>query len=621
MTVLETLRPRWPESRLCAALLALALCACPATKPPAGADADSFPPGLDAADPGRSDGGATATDGDAGSGDAAQPLDAGVAGPDAARPTSCPFSAPGRTVGLIECTDEAYEGYTLFAPIWSSNTYLVDMVGRVVHTWPSMYLPGMSFQLLANGDLMRTAHKSMFGGLPTGGGIQRFSWDGELLWDFEWLGEDFAAHHDFAVLPNGNVLLLYWETKQEIDVLGLGYTPNGPVWPDAIVEVLPTGPTSGEVVWEWHMWDHILPMGTSRAEHPELLELSYTRTDWLHSNAIDYNAELDQIVISSRNLSELWIIDHGTTTEEAKGHSGGKQGKGGDLLYRWGRPMNYGVEGKQMLFGQHNVQWIAPGLPGAGHLLLFNNGMGRNYSSVDELATPVDAAGAYLVPEPGTQFGPETPAWTYTANPPQSFFANHISGAQRLPNGNTLVCSGDSGAIFEVTGTGKTVWSYRSPVGRSGVAAQGSSGPIDPDLFRAIRLPPDFPGFAGRDLTPGKFIEDAPGVSGDPALVGDCLSSEDCKLCCASVHLVGWTKLSEWMTPCICGTAADPGPCAVACKDWFCAEAPPAGVPSDLCTACTNQSLNSSTCIGVRQRCIADAQCLALQTCRLACPQ
>ncbi|MGC4115056.1 MAG: aryl-sulfate sulfotransferase [Myxococcales bacterium] len=254
--------------------LSLALAACPAPQP-AGGDASGPQPGLDAGSaaldasaPEPSDAGGP----DAGPRDAST-SDAGASRPDATvtpPPTACPYSGPDRTVGLIECTEGAYQGYTLFAPIWSSRTYLVDMLGRVVHTWQAAYLPGMNLQLLENGDLLRSAHKSMFGGLPTGGGLQRFSWDGELVWDFEWYGDTFAAHHDFAVLPNGNVLLLYWETKTEIDVLALGYEPNGPVWPDALVEIRPTGPTTGEVVWEWHVWDYILPAGTPVAEHPEL---------------------------------------------------------------------------------------------------------------------------------------------------------------------------------------------------------------------------------------------------------------------------------------------------------------------------------------------------------------
>ena len=84
----------------------------------------------------------------------------------------------------------------------------------------------------------------------------------------------------------------------------------------------------------------------------------------MHVNAVAYNAELDQIVLSSPHFNEIWIIDHGTTTEEAKGHTGGRWGKGGDILYRWGNPRAYrnGTKLDQRLFYQHNIQWIPKGL-------------------------------------------------------------------------------------------------------------------------------------------------------------------------------------------------------------------------------------------------------------------
>ena len=115
----------------------------------------------------------------------------------------------------------------------------------------------------------------------------------------------------------------------------------------------------------------------------------------MHVNAVAYNADLDQIALSSPNFSEIWIIDHSTTTEEAKGHTGGRWGKGGDILYRWGNPRAYknGTSRDQRLFFQHNIQWIPRGLPGEGHLLVFNNGGGRKpeeYSSVDEFVPPTD---------------------------------------------------------------------------------------------------------------------------------------------------------------------------------------------------------------------------------------
>ena len=176
--------------------------------------------------------------------------------------------------------------------------------------------------------------------------------------------------------------------------------------------------------------------------------------DFLHTNSIDYNPELDQIVLSVLGYNEIWIIDHSTTTEEAAGSEGGCRGRGGDLLYRWGNPAVYnsGTIRDQTLFAQHDARWIPPGLPGAGNILIFNNGRGRpdgDYSSVVEIAPPLDKNGTYKKKK-NTAFFPRSPDWEYTTLEKSDFFSSHISGAQRLPNGNTLICSGEKGRFFEV---------------------------------------------------------------------------------------------------------------------------------------------------------------------------
>ena len=177
---------------------------------------------------------------------------------------------------------------------------------------------------------------------------------------------------------------------------------------------------------------------------------------------------------------------------QAAGHSGGNSSKGGDLLYRWGNPQAYdrGDATGQRLFGQHDAEWIGHGLPGAGHILVFNNGQfrtGGNYSSVDEIVPPVQPDGSYTLTA-GEAYGPASPTWTYTAATPSDFYADHLSGAQRLPNGNTLVCDGPAGTILEVTDAGETVWGYVSPYTWS--TPQGDSN----EVFRAYRYGADYPG-------------------------------------------------------------------------------------------------------------------------------
>jgi hypothetical protein len=208
----------------------------------------------------------------------------------------------------------------------------------------------------------------------------------------------------------------------------------------------------------------------------------------MHVNAVAYNADLDQLALSSPNFNEIWIIDHGTTTEEARGHTGGRWSKGGDLLYRWGNPRTYrqGTPLDQRLFFQHNIQWIPKGLCGEGHLLVFNNGSGRQpdeYSSVEELEPPTDKAGGYVRRE-HAPFGPDAALWSYTATNKSEFFSWFISGAQRLPSGNTLINSGAQGVVFEVTPDKEIVWKFVNPIkNMMGRPATGSGPPKLVEVF------------------------------------------------------------------------------------------------------------------------------------------
>jgi hypothetical protein len=200
------------------------------------------------------------------------------------------------------------------------------------------------------------------------------------------------------------------------------------------------------------------------ADHPELVDFNFLEersVNWLHTNSIDYNEELDQILISTRNLGEIWVIDHSTTTREAADHTGGRSGMGGRILYRWGNAQAYraGDEDDQVFSGQHDAQWIEPWCPGAGNILVLNNGIERDYGSVDEIVPPVDSNGNYSR-EPGSAFGPEAPLWTCTV---VGFNPMRFSGAQRLPRGNTLVCDGPVGRFFEVTPEQDVIWEYINP--------------------------------------------------------------------------------------------------------------------------------------------------------------
>ena len=439
-----------------------------------------------------------------------------------------------QTVGLFQNDAASYDGYTLFAPLRSRTTYLVNNEGKHVHSWSSSYTPGNSVYLLENGNLLRTAEYTP-GGVPRfnvggqGGRVEEFLWNGASTWDFVYSDLVKRQHHDIERLPNGNVLMIAWEYKSSTETIAAGRSPallsEGELWPDHIIEVQPTGASSGDIVWEWHVWDHLIQdfnptkdnYGTV-SDHPELVNVNFValtgpnagKADWNHVNGIDYNAELDQIVISVHAFSEIWILDHSTTTVEAAGHSGGNSGKGGDLLYRWGNPQAYdrGMAADQTLFKQHDARWIESGSPGEGNLLIFNNGTGRpagNYSSVDEIVAPLDEQGEYFLAS-GSAYGPSSPTWSYSSVPTSDFYGQNISGAERLPNGNTLVCSGPQGIFFEVTPAKETVWRYVNPINGAGAISQGGPA-VQTSVFRAWRYAPDYPAFDGKNLTPGDPLE------------------------------------------------------------------------------------------------------------------
>ena len=365
-------------------------------------------------------------------------------------------------------------GQILFAPYYSTTTYLIDRNGTINHTWPSSYQPFTEAYWLGDGSIMRPISSGS-------GGLQKILWDGIKAWDYRYNVAGCTCHHDIKVLPNGNVLMIVWETKTKSQAIQAGRNPNtitgSTFTPDKIIEVQQTGPTSGDIVWEWHVWDHLIQdYDASKdnygvvGDHPELLDINYGDTfvyDWLHTNSLDYNATFDQVLIDVHNFNEVWVIDHSTTTEEAAGHTGGHYGRGGDLMYRWGNPEAYdrGTSSDQILYGQHDASWIKSGYPGAGNILIFNNGLNRpggDYSTIEEFTPPIDDEGNYYL-EPGEPYGPESVTWRYTANPPTSFYSHVFGGVLRLKDGNTLVCNGIPGKFFEVTPDGTTVWQYSNP--------------------------------------------------------------------------------------------------------------------------------------------------------------
>lgn len=429
------------------------------------------------------------------------------------------------TVGTLSLTENAFEAYTLITLY--TQTYLIDNCGRVVNQWSSSFPPGNSVYLLENGNLLRAGRTSSsnitFGG--QGGIVELYDWDGELLWSYLYDTPMHRQHHDIFPLPNGNVLILAAEVMSRAEAIEAGRNPGflteNRLYNEQIIEVAPVGSNNGNIVWEWNFKDHFIQdFDTTKdnfgnvANNPQLLDINFLNggsgsANWLHVNSMQYNAELDQIILSARVLSEFFIIDHSTTTTQAAGSTGGVYGRGGDILYRWGNPQSYrqGNEANRQLYGQHFPHWIPSGLNEEGKIILFNNGDRRSpeFSQVFTLDLPQSSPGVYNYTN-NTSYEPTAPDYIYSNQ--NNFYSRILSSAQRLPNGNTLICAGIRGNIFEIDNQENIVWEYITPVNNNNgtIAVQGES-PTGNITFRAIKYAVDYPAFIGKDLTPGNPIE------------------------------------------------------------------------------------------------------------------
>ena len=483
--------------------------------------------------------------------------------------------------GLISKSESATPGYVLFSPYTGTTTFLMDKDGKIVHEWTGELSATLNGYLLENGHLIRMERDVDFPTFAAGGAagrLREYDWDGNMVWDFEYANEKELMHHDLEVLPNGNILAISYELKTPEEAVAAGKDSNtiakAGIWPDKIIEIKPTRPFGGEIVWEWHMWDHLIqdfdaskPNYGVVSEHPERINVNIKNdldfppmppeqvegmkqagiftsnftsdnlaSDIMHVNAVAYNPELDQISFSIKHFGEVFIIDHSTTPEEAKGSVGGKWGHGGDLLYRWGNPANYGrgTEADRKLFNQHDLKWIPEGYPGGNNFIVFNNDIADpnnkmpsplgammatrsadpevsiadigNYSAVFEIALPMKGFGVYDISEVG-RMKPSGPTWEYTSPDKYSFYSPIMSCAQRLKNGNTLITQGINGRIFEVTPEKEIVWEYWNPykfdykLPDGGVAQPGGSI-TQFGLFRASQYDADYSAFTGKELKP-----------------------------------------------------------------------------------------------------------------------
>ena len=443
------------------------------------------------------------------------------------------------TVGLISYDPmKSYDGYNIMYPHNQPNVYLLNNCGEIVHIWSdsAQYRPGNTAYLMANGDLVKTKRSFDNSGnsINAGGGgatVEIRDWDNNLKWTYTLNDSLRRLHHDIALTNDGNILMVVWEYKSLQEVLDAGRDTSilnrDEMWPDYVQEV---NPNTDEIVWEWHTWDHLIQDFDSTKNNygvistdPGSININYPPTvsgpDWMHVNAIDYDPINDLVAISVPTFSEVWFIDHSTTTAQAASHEGGMSTIGGDLMFRWGNPAAYqrGDSSDQKIFYQHDVQWVDDYLPVShpmyGRFALFNNRIGADFSAAHILSPVFDMYEYRFLTQDG-KWLPNDFDETYTHPEPTKMYSAGLSSIQVLPNGNTLLCAGRLGYSFELTPTNDIVWEYKTPLQGGNPVAQGTSlAPGVNNTFRMNRIPVDYSAFQGRDLSPQGYLELNPNLT------------------------------------------------------------------------------------------------------------
>ena len=201
--------------------------------------------------------------------------------------------------------------------------------------------------------------------------------------------------------------------------------------PDSVVEIKPTYPTGGTVVWEWHVWDHLIQDYDATkanygnvAAHPELIDADGTESRipsfWNHMNSIDYNA--DARPDRAQRARQQRGLDHRPQHHDRRGRRPHRRQDAARAATCSTAGAIRSPTARARRATRSSTSSTTPsgspaGYPGAGNITVFNNGLGRNYSTIDEFTPPVDADGNYALTA-GAAFGPTTFTWTYKANPP-----------------------------------------------------------------------------------------------------------------------------------------------------------------------------------------------------------
>jgi hypothetical protein len=448
------------------------------------------------------------------------------------------------TVGLLTYNqNKAFDGYNLLYQHNQPSVFLLDNCGEIVHKWEGEpgTRPANTAYLLEDGRLVKTVRPASIAGdrIWAGGGgatVEIRDWDNNLEWSYTLNDSTARLHHDIAVIEKNNKLtiaMVAWEIKTLEEVIQAGRDTSvlsqGEMWPDYILEI---DPVTDEIIWEWHAWDHLVQDFDDTkdnfgviGDNPTKIDINHDfdgtgKADWMHVNALDYNPQNDYFIMSVPNFSEVWVIDHSTTTEQAQQSFGGLSNLGGDLMYRWGNPQIYdqGDSTDQRLFFQHDANfiddYISESDPNYGKIAVFNNRVASDFSTANVFDAGFDDY-MWNFPFENGKFGPDDVEQTFT-HPvdPTLLFSTGLSSIQYLPNSNYLITSGRFGYTFELTPDNEIVWEYKTPQNGTAPATQGDTLQVNNNLtFRVKRIPPDFPAFDGRDLTPKGWIELEPNTS------------------------------------------------------------------------------------------------------------
>jgi hypothetical protein len=350
----------------------------------------------------------------------------------------------------------------------SSYAYLLDTTTSSTSSYYARFNIGSTSYVakFQNDTIYQTANSKDSEGTKEGGEYSKVKkWactsttTATLLWTYTPTG----AHHDICPLPNGNVLIIVNETKTSSQISAVGGSYSGSASFPVIQEIHPTGSTTGTVVWQWKLFDHLCQTTNSSvtstyvssiASNPQLFNLALvTSSDFFHMNGLDYNPTLDQIVCSSHMLNEIYVIDHSTITAEAATHTGGNAGKGGDFLYRWGSPDNYGLSstGNGITLNViHDVRWVpSTNQDYPNYISIFHNGGCSSGKGIVLFLPPHN--GYNYTYTPGSVIGP-TSCTTPTT---PSFSVSNQGGAMVCENGNILITNPGS-KFYECNGTGTT---------------------------------------------------------------------------------------------------------------------------------------------------------------------